>query len=165
MKLKRPSNTSIYGTTNFDYKGTYKELRKSKDIQSLSQTQKGHITCWLKEYNVFAEISPNGKLIVYYDRQNDHNKAIRLLLDSDKKLIICDSFELIQDVPRTLQSMQEGIEAGLKDLIDPDLILSLNYDNYILPTAPPKNYKMVCEGIRNYLTRLLEEQELRKTLG
>jgi len=128
----------------------------------LSETQKGHMTCWLKEYKVFVEISPKGKVIVYYGRHDDRSNAIRILLGSEKKLIACDDFVLVKDLPRTLKAVQEGIEANLEDVIDlEDLINSepirnLNYDNYILPTASPKTYKMVSEGISKYLTKLVK---------
>jgi hypothetical protein len=78
---------------------------------------------------------------------------------SDEKLVICDSCSIEQDVPRTLKSVQEGIEANLANLIEPDLLQRLNYDNYILPTAPPKTSKALAEGIRNYLTTLTERLE------
>src|SRR2546428_1973643 len=97
MKVrKKPPNTSIYNTTNFEYKATYKKLGKNKNIQSLSDTQKGHITCWLKQPEVFVEISPVGKVIIYYHRYDDCNRAIRILIGSDEKLVILTVFQLIR---------------------------------------------------------------------
>jgi hypothetical protein len=60
--------------------------------------------------------------------------------------------------------MREGIESSLGNLIDPELLKRLNFDNYILSTAPPKTYRMVAEGISNYLTRLVERNEYPKAL-
>jgi hypothetical protein len=59
-------------------------------------------------------------------------------LVSDEKLVICDSFSIDQDVPRTLKSGQEGIKANLDGLIEPELLQRLNYDNYIFQTTHQK---------------------------
>jgi hypothetical protein len=156
---KRLSNSTICSATNFDYKRTYQNLAQDKHILSLSDTQKGHITCRLKQPEVFVEISSKGNVIIYYHQYRDRNEAIRIL----KKLVVCDCFSIVQDVPRTLQSIQEGIEASL-DLINPELLQRLDFDNYILQTASPKTYEAVAEGICNYLTKLLERYEYSRAI-
>jgi hypothetical protein len=153
--IKRPPNTSIYNTTYFNYDATYERLWQSKGVRALGGTQKGHITCKLRQPEVFVEISPGGKVIIYYHKYDDLNEAVNIL----KGLVACHDFSLEQDVPRTLQAMQEGIEASLEGLIDPELLRRMDYDNYILRTASPKTYEAVAEGIRNYLTQLLERYE------
>jgi len=67
-------------------------------------------------------------------------------------------------VPRTLKGVQEGLKASLDDLIEPDLLQRLHYHNYILPTAPPKTFQALAEGIRNYLTELTERLEYNRAV-
>jgi hypothetical protein len=109
-----------------------------------------------------VEISPKGKMNIYYDRYDDVNKITRILWE--QKLVVCDRFSNERDVPRTLKGVQEGLEASLDDLIEPELLRRLNYDRYILPTAPPKTFQSLAEGIRNYLTELTERLEYNRAL-
>jgi hypothetical protein len=109
-----------------------------------------------------VEISPKGKMNIYYDRYNDVNKITRILWE--QKLVVCDCFSIERDVPRTLKGVQEGIEANHADLIEPELLQRLNYDNYILPTAPPKTFQALAEGIRNYLTELTKRLEYNRAV-
>src|SRR5437764_798158 len=62
------------------------------------------------------------------------------------------------------KGVQEGIEANLADLIEPGFLRRLNYDNYILHTAPPKTFQALAEGIRNYLTELTERLEYNRAV-
>jgi hypothetical protein len=163
MKPKKyPPNSSIYNTTNFDYKATYEKLRTTlnNNIQSLDKSEKGHILCQFKQPETFILISPKGKVIVYYDQYDDLNKVIRILEES----MVCDGFLIEKDIPRTHKAIQDGIEASLDELINPELLGRLGYDNYIISTAPEKTYKAWAEGIRNYLTMRTERLECKQAL-
>ena len=137
---RKLSETAIYNIDNLDYDATYQNLRTpNKNIRSLEKSEKGHITCRFKRPNIFVEISPKGKMNIYYDRCDDVNKITRILWE--QKLVVCDRFSIERDVPRTLKGVQEGLKASLDDLIEPELLQRLNYHNYILPTAPQKPSK------------------------
>ena len=58
-----------------------------------------------------------------------------------------------------IRTSRQIIKPNAKDMLSPELLRRLDYDNYILRTASPKTYKAVAEGIRNYLTQLLERYE------
>jgi hypothetical protein len=151
----RPPNTSIYNTTNFDFKATYGRLRQSEDIRGLVESQKGHIICWLKQPEVFIEVSPRGKVIIYYNNYDDRNEAVSIL----KRLVVCHGFSTEQDLPRKLESVQDGIIASLADrLTEPELSLRLKYERYIAPTASPKTFAAMSEGLRKYF-KVFEELE------
>jgi hypothetical protein len=161
---RKLSETAIYNIDNLDYDATYQKLRTTpnKNIGSLAKSEKGHITCRFKRPNIFVEIAPKGKMNIYYDQYNDVNKITRILWE--QKLVVCDCFSIERDVPRTLKGVQEGIEANHADLIEPELLQRLNYDNYILPTAPPKTFQALAEGIRNYLTELTKRLEYNRAV-
>lgn len=161
---RKLSETAIYNIDNLDYDATYQNLRTTpnKNIGSLEKSEKGHITCRFKRPNIFVEISPKGKMNIYYDRYDDVNKITRILWE--QKLVVCDRFSIERDVPRTLKGVQEGLKASLDDLIEPELLQRLNYHNYILPTTPPKTFQALAEGIRNYLTELTERLEYNRAV-
>lgn len=144
---KRPPNTSIYNTTYFDYKGTYLKLKKSADIGALEQSDKGHITCELKHPEVFVEISPGGKVSIYYHRYNDRNEAVNVL----KRLVVCHSFSIEQDLPRKLEAVQDGIVGSLSNqFTEPELPLRLEFARYIDSTTSPKTFEALTEGLLEY---------------
>lgn len=153
--IKRPPNTSIYNTTYFNYDATYESLLQSKDVRALVETQKGHITCNLKQPEVFVEISPRGKVNIYYHKYDDRNEAVNIL----KELVVCHDFSLEQDVPRTLQSMKDGIETSRADsLSEPELRLRLEYARYLSSTMSPKTVEALEKGLRGYF-RVAEDIE------
>jgi hypothetical protein len=161
---RKLSNTAIYNIDNLDYDATYQNLRTTpnKNIGSLEKSEKGHIICRFKRPNIFVEISPKGKMNIYYDRYNDVSKITRILWK--QKLVVCDRFSIERDVPLTLKGVQEGLEASLDGLVEPGFLRRLNYDNYIPPTAPPKTFQALAEGIRNYLTELTERLEYNRAV-
>jgi|SRR5437588_3067326 len=160
MKLrKKPPNNSTYDTTNFNYKATYDNLRRSKWVRSLLESQKGLITCWLRQPEVFVIISPKGKVIIYWNELDDRNKAINILLGSYQKLLVCESFSIQQDMPRTLKSVKDGILDDLADhFTEPELLQRLEYERYIAPTASPKTFAAMTQGLRKYF-KVFEELE------
>jgi hypothetical protein len=161
---RKLSETAIYNIDNLDYDATYQKLRTSpnRNIGSLAKSEKGHITCWFKRPNIVVEISPKGKMNIYYDRYDDVNKITRILWE--QKLVVCDRFSIERDVPRTLKGVQEGLKASLDDLIEPELLQRLNYERYILHTTPPKTFQALAEGIRNYLTELTERLKYKRAV-
>src|ERR1051326_8855753 len=160
---RKLSETAIYNIDNLDYDATYQNLRTpNKNLRSLEKSEKGHITCRFKRPNIFVEISPKGKMNIYYDRCDDVNKITRILWE--QKLVVCDRFSIERDVPRTLKGVQDGLKASLNDLIETELLQRLNYHNYILPTAPPKTFQALAEGMRNYLTELTERLEYNRAV-
>lgn len=154
---RKLSKTAIYNIDNLDYDATYQNLRTTpnKNIGSLEKSEKGHITCRFKRPNIFVEISPKGKMNIYYDRYDDVNKITRILWE--QKLVVCDRFSIERDVPRTLKGVQEGLKASLDDLIEPELLQRLNYHNYISfqlrPQKPSKRWPKEFATISQSLLR------------
>jgi hypothetical protein len=141
---KKASNTSIYNITHLDYESTYEMLKMTpnKNIQSLDKTEKGHIICWFREPHVFVEISPKGKMNVYYDLYEDLTKVSRIL----EKLVICDSFSIERDIPRTLKVVQERI-GDSDDFLQQLSSVRLKHDNNVFETESPKTFNDATRGI------------------
>jgi hypothetical protein len=141
---KKISNTTIYNIINLNYDASYEKLRTTpnKNIQSLDKSNKGHIVCWVKEPYVFVEISPKGKMNIYYDRYDDLNKVIRIL----EKLVVCNGFSIERDVPRTLKVVQEVIEASADDKLEPLSSGRLKHDNHLLAETP-KTFNDATKGM------------------
>ena len=88
---------------NFDYKGTYNNLRLNTNIGSLTTSEKGLITCKVRKPEVSVQISNKGKINVYYGSYKDLEEAIELL----RELIVCDNISMESDIPRKLAAVQE----------------------------------------------------------